>query len=187
MLPPHQPRVFARLAHWHWWGEERCSHASINTVIRNELPEAPKFVISLILRKKLIFQVSLPLFSALDQKQHFFFITDFFYVISKTIHCCCNNLIILSRCKQMKHRYKVNINCLIHHGFQTPCRVHALTNTTADHYNLRLKRKKRQTSTKEIKTVYSHWVTQQQQLAKSCNCSKNCQREYLESDLHSRT
>ena len=69
MLPPHQPRVFARLAHWHWWGEEGCSHASINTVIRNELPEAQKFVISL------IFQVSPPLFSALDQKQHFFYVT----------------------------------------------------------------------------------------------------------------
>ena len=56
----------------------------------------------------------------------------------------------------MKHRYEVNINCLIQHGFQTPRRAHALTNTTADHYNLPLKRKKKQTRAKTIKTVYSH-------------------------------
>ena len=31
-----------------WWQEEGCSHASINTVIRNELLEAQMFVIGLI-------------------------------------------------------------------------------------------------------------------------------------------
>ena len=63
----------------------------------------------------------------------------------------CKNLVILSRCKQIKHRYEVNTNSLIDHGFQTTRRAHVLTNTTADHYNLPLKRKKKQTRTKKDK------------------------------------
>ena len=62
----------------------------------------------------------------------------------------------------MKHRYEVNTNSLIHHGFQTPRRAHVLTNTTADHYNLPLKRKKKQTRTKKNKNCIlslSHTAT----------------------------
>ena len=67
----------------------------------------------------------------------------------------CHNLVILSRCKRIKHRYEVNTNSLIHHGFQTPCSAHVLTSTTADHYNLPLKEKRnRHAEKKEDKKLY---------------------------------